>query len=244
MNKGTILICELCGTAKAVEVTTVAEKLVVATVTEKTVEIKNFVFQNIFDENGVLFHIATKGKTQLYRNPHEAGYVVASRSSDGMFGGGDVKDFVGRTSEINVTADKDNSWMAVDLGAHRSLVVNHFCLRFGWSCTSVGIHFPQNFELQGSNDNITWETIQRHESDTFNHATACPSPNNFGKSQPWAHWSIGTIPTNASTTITTYNNKQFRHFRILQFGPHQGGRNVLALSGIELYGNLTEESII
>lgn len=61
---------------------------------------QTFVFQNVFDEKGVLFHIATKGTTQLYRNPHEAGYVVASRSSDGMFGGGDVKSFVGRTSEV------------------------------------------------------------------------------------------------------------------------------------------------
>jgi hypothetical protein len=232
VNKGTLLICELCGASKQQQQLKQLPQLPqLQEPQEQELTTKTFVFQNVFDENGVLFHIATKGTTQLYRNPHEAGYVVASRSSDGIFGGGDVKSFVGRTSEINVTADKVNSWMAVDLGKHRSLVVNHFCLRFGWSCTSTGIHFPQNFELQGSNDSTTWETIQRHESDTFNHAPACSSPNNFGGSQPWAYWSI---------SAPNHTIGSFRHFRILQFGPHQGGRHVLALSGLELYGDLTE----
>ena len=131
--------------------------------------------------------------------------------------------------KINVTADKVNSWMRVDLKAHRSLAVNHYCLRYGWNCTFIGIHFPQNFELQGSNDDVVWETIQKHESDSFNNAIACPSPGNFAANQPCAHWSVPCVGS-------------FRYFRILQLGPHQGGRNVLALSGLELYGDLTEHS--
>ena len=251
INKGTLFICELCGGAKcgkattqvpeAPEVPEVPEVPEISEVSEVS-EVKKFTFNGLFNSNklntdGVLFYIGTKGSTQLYRNPHEAGYVVASRSSDGMFGGGDVWSLVGRDSKINVTADREKSWMAVDLGAHRSLVVSYFCLRYGWNFTSAGIHFPQNFELQGSNcettTDDTWVPIQRHEGDTFNDAPACPSPSNFGENQPWAHWPVA--PTNGATGA-------FRHFRIFQFGPHQGGRHVLALSGLELYGELIERS--
>ena len=241
-NHESLCICEMCGTnVPKLSTGGVGQLIDNAVGIDNAIginRVKTCEFQTVNDENGVLFHIATNGGIKLYRNPHEAGYVVASRSSDGMFGGGDVKSLVGRTSEINVTADEKDSWMAVDLGAHRSVVVNHFCLRYGWSCTSTGIHFPQNFELQGSNcettTESTWETIQRHESDTFNYTLACPSPNNFGKKQPWAHWEVA--PPNGATIPS------FRHFRILQFGAHQGGRHVLALSGLELYGELTEHS--
>lgn len=233
-NHESLDICEMCGKNVPKLLTGSVGQLIDNVVGIDRIKICTF--QTVNDENGVLFHIATKGNTQLYRNPHDAGYVVASRSSDGMFGGGDVKSLVGRTSEINVTADKEGSWMAVDLGAHRSVVVNYFCLRYGWSCTSTGIHFPQNFELQGSNckttTDATWEMIQRFEGDKFNNTPVCPSPNNFGKNQPWAHWEVA--PTNGVS---------YRRFRILQFGPHQGGRHVLALSGLELYGELTKNGI-
>ena len=234
-NSGTINICELCGTncgkapqMQAPQMQAPQDAQVVKNFTFTSLFNKNVVEDGGFNIDGVLFYIGTKKYTQLYQNPHEAGYVVASKSSD-IFGS-DIKSLVGRTSDINTTADKEGSWMAVDLSASRSLIVNHFCLRYGWSSTSTSIHFPQNFELQGSNCGATWKMIQRFEGDTFNNAPVCQSPNNFAKNQPWAHWKI-----------TTPNVKSFRHFRILQFGPHQGGRHVLALSGLELYGDLTEK---
>jgi hypothetical protein len=226
MNHGALCICEICGTNVPKVSKADAGQLIPTIASVK--RIKVCTFENINDENGVIWHIATKGGTRLYCNPHKSGDVVASRSSDGVFGGGDVGNLVGNISEINTTANKQNSWMAVDLGARRSLVVNHLCLRFGWSSTGSTIHFIKNFELQGSNDGTNWDLIQRFENDNFNNKDPCPSPKNFGKEQPWAHWNI-TAP-----------NESHRQFRILQFGPNWGEGHVLALSGIELYGDLSE----
>ena len=226
MNHGALCICEICGTNVPKASKADAGQLIPNIASVK--RIKVCTFQSINDANGVICYIATKENTQSYCNPHKSGDVVASRSSNGVFGGGDVGNLVGNISEINTTANKKNSWMAVDLGARRSLVVNHFCLRFGWSSTSPTIHFIKNFELQGSNNGTNWDLIKRFEDDDFNHKAACPSPNNFGKDQPWAHWDIKAP------------NESYQQFRILQFGPNQGGGDVLALSGIELYGDLSE----
>jgi hypothetical protein len=230
MNHGALCICEICGTNVPKASKADAGQLIPTI--DSAERIKVCAFKNINDENGVIWHIATKGNTRLYCNPHTFGDVVASRSSDGVFGGGYVGHLVGNISEINTTANIQNSWMAVDLGTRRSLVINHLCLRFGWSSTGPTVHFIKNFELQGSNDGTNWDLIKRFENDNFNEIDACPSPKNFGKEQPWAHWAIEAP------------NKSYQQFRILQFGPNWGGEggNVLALSGIELYGDFSEIS--
>ena len=73
-------------------------------------------FSSAFDTNGVLHYIGTKGGTEPYRNPHEAGRVVARMSS---VANGDPGKFVQHTHGgpvHNFTNNEANSWMSVDLG--------------------------------------------------------------------------------------------------------------------------------
>lgn len=203
VNSGTASVCELCGSKNPQYNSCIS---------------KEFSFQSPFDHNGVLYFIGTNGGTIHYKNPHDLNYVVASKSSNGVFNT-NPGSLVGRISKENTTDNIPNSWMGVDLGAHRFLVVNHFSLRYGWEHCSGIFHFPQNFEFQGSNCGTVWETIERYPSICFN-----PDGENYS----CAH----------SPVTTTVG---FRYFRILQYGLNQGGSNILALSGLELYGNLTEQ---
>jgi hypothetical protein len=85
-----------------------------------------FPFKAPFDENGILYFIGTEGGRKQWVNPHDAGHVVASRSSNGF---GHARDLVGRSFVNSHTDSKPDSWMAVDLGAHRSISPTHYCLR-------------------------------------------------------------------------------------------------------------------
>ena len=117
-----------------------------------------------FDKNGVLYYLGTKGGTCAYQNPHTAGEVVAKMSSSGN---GTPDRFVqhsatgGSTSRCN-TGDKSNSWMSVDLGAGRSLVPNHYCLRHD----SHDGHVLRHWKLEGSNDGSTWTILRNHKNDS------------------------------------------------------------------------------
>ena len=114
-----------------------------------------------FDEAGVLHHIATEGGTSPYVNPHTAGRVVASRSSSRT---GHASNFVAGPCQGWCSTDKEpNSWMAVDLGAGRRLTVNHYALRHG----GEGPFVLSNWELQGSEDGLTWTTLRRHDDETI-----------------------------------------------------------------------------
>ena len=189
---------------------------------------KEFTFESLGDNKGLFYYIGTAKRTRMYCNPHGNG-VIADRSSNGMSGGGEVKYLVGRGFGINITANTPNSWMKVDLLGHRSFIITSFSLGYGYTNTFKGIHFLQNFELQGSNDDTNWETIQRYENDTF--GNACEVPKGFAEeNRPRAHWYVDQICETG-----------YRYFRILQFGQHQGGKyHVLSLSEFEIYGRLKE----
>eukprot|EP01047_Picozoa_sp_COSAG01_P022080 COSAG01_NODE_1301_length_10829_cov_20.185182_4_plen_526_part_00 len=174
----------------------------------------------LFDKAGVLHHIATEGGTSSYVNPHTAGRVMASRSSQSL---GRKEDFVARQSpHSSFTQNVPNSWMAVDLGAGRRLTVNHYALRHG---LDSGNHCLRNWELQGSEDGASWTVLRRHDNDTTMEE----------KGRFVAHWAV-----EGATTA-------YRHFRVQQHGANSGypgepgnGFNHVVCGGIELYGTLTE----
>eukprot|EP00908_Phaeocystis_cordata_P021292 Transcript_3641.p1 GENE.Transcript_3641~~Transcript_3641.p1 ORF type:complete len:480 (-),score=132.37 Transcript_3641:103-1491(-) len=170
-----------------------------------------FGFQSAFDTNGVLHYIGTRGGRAVYRNPHEAGEVVASASSLIV---GNITNFVQHSHEQPVytfTDNATNSWMSVDLGEGRSLVPDHYCLRSDRNPSSK----PRNWELQGSLDGTTWQTLRRHENDAS-----------------LADYSMSTAawPVDAG-------GQGYRHFRIFQTGQTGGGSHHLMCAGIELYGS-------
>ena len=72
----------------------------------------------------------------------------------------------------------------------------------------------RNWQLQGSRDGQRWKTLKQHKDDQ-----SLPA-----KGWCVAHWPVDGV------------KEEYRHFRIKQNGKNSGGGNVLACSGIELYG--------
>lgn len=174
-----------------------------------------FRFASPFDGNGLLYHLGTGGSGAHcdYRNPHEAGEVVVSTSSAGSVY--DPNHFVQHDYDANGwmynhTQSVPTSWMAVDLGGGRSLVVDYYCLRSDCSIMKL-----RNWDLQGSVDGQAWEMLRRHQSDDSFALQA---------------FSTAAWPVDAG-------GKAFRHFRILQTGPNRSNTNHLMCAGIELYGH-------
>ena len=177
---------------------------------------RDFRFESAFDTNGILHHIGTRGGTAAYRNPHELGEVVSSASSLGNRAA--VEHFVQHAHAAPVHNFTDNvpqSWLAVDLGEGRSLVVDHYCLR----SDNIGLKL-RNWELQGSLDGQTWQTLRAHQGDT----------SLSSRSMSTAAW-----PVDAGA-------QAFRHFRIQQMNVNSSGnRHYLMCAGIELYGRANFE---
>jgi len=172
------------------------------------------VFRSCFDENGLFSYIGTGGNTEVYGNPHLKGYLVANRSSYSRYG--NAADFVGREKKDSFTSSIALSWMSVDLGVSRSLQVNHYCLRHGYS---NGNHVLRSWQLQACNDNVNWVVLREHSNDTSMGTSAyCEG-----------HWEVNSPASNTS----------YRHFRILQTGKNINGDDNLMCCGMELYGKLT-----
>ena len=181
-----------------------------------------------FDE-GVLHYLGTQGGKRQYRNPHSTGVVVASLSSHQS---GKVEDLVSSGVQSHIahqsnsdlyTTSRAGSWMAVDLGKGNFLCPDNYCLR----SSSVDQFKLRHWHLQGSNDGMQWASLRKHSNDTglanSSHSTA----------------SFALEPA-------VVQGRSFRHFRILQTGPPDGGRlgsssHHLFCNGIELYGLLETE---
>ena len=182
-----------------------------------------------FDENGVLYHIATAGRTREWTNPHVSGEVVAAMSSEAdplfppdRFVVHRVEDCQGEYPGNNCTDNHEpNSWMSVDLGEGRSLVPRHYCLRHGRADPLyVGHTNPalvlRTWRLQGSQDRQEWHTLRLHENDQSLAAAASSV----------AGWAVEA------------GGREYRHFRVLQHGKNSSGFDFLVCCGIELYGEL------
>ena len=75
----------------------------------------------------MLHRIGTDHGRRAWANPHTDGKVVAAMSS---VGNGEPYRFVGRSDDrYCCTNNAANSWMSVDLGAARTVVPTHYCLR-------------------------------------------------------------------------------------------------------------------
>ena len=171
-------------------------------------------FSSDFDENGLLYRLGMRLGTRPYQNPHEAGDVVVTLSTAPLSGSNSSM-FVahsfqpsGLIRDTACTQSMSNAWMAVDLGAGRTIVPMRYCLRSGRLQ-----HDPRNWELQGSNDADGWVTLKRHVNDETlagQHGTAS--------------WALEA------------NGQGYRHFRIFQFGRNSSSSDHVVLAGIELYG--------
>ena len=168
----------------------------------------------------MLYSIGTKGKTVPWSNPCVSGEVTCAWSSVYDSYQYKVESLVSRPPEQtwSDTTSKPNSWMAVDLGPQRRLVVNHYALRDG----ARHGYTPRNWELQGAESmEGEWTTLRRHDNDESLDET---------KSHAEASWAVeggGSV--------------SFRCFRVLQHGMNasRGYEDYLCCAGIELYSVLT-----
>lgn len=127
-----------------------------------------------------MYFIGTKGKTVDYVNPHKlqqsgagAG-MVASMSSTGK---GSPYRFLNHSArEENETYNTDGSWMKLDIGFDRSMVVNYYCLRDGSIC---GFKILPNWVLQDSHsggDTLKeWCNLSVHTYDSKLRSTEWPN---------------------------------------------------------------------
>ena len=116
----------------------------------------------------------------------------------------------------NYTSDLPSSWMAVDL-LNRRLVPSHYALRSDSNCEKL-----RNWRLEASSDGRAWTTLRDHVDD----GSLSKQPMSM------AAWPIVVSPN---------LRRSFRQFRIFQTGKNSSGTQVLACTGIELYGLLLDE---
>ena len=176
-----------------------------------------------FDEGGVLHCIGTNHGRRAWINPHTDGQVVAAMSS---VGNGEPHQFVGRSSDGNChTQVLVNSWMSVDLGAARTVVPTHYCLRNSdgggniHRVTRSGDSALRNWTLEGKAADAgaeDWQEIRRHDND----------------------WTLAAQPHSVGAWPVDAGGRAFRHLRIRQHGKNVNGSDFLLCSGFEVYGAL------
>eukprot|EP01095_Lingulamoeba_sp_RSL-Kostka_P013508 TRINITY_DN5622_c1_g1_i1.p1 TRINITY_DN5622_c1_g1~~TRINITY_DN5622_c1_g1_i1.p1 ORF type:complete len:451 (+),score=133.97 TRINITY_DN5622_c1_g1_i1:132-1484(+) len=175
---------------------------------------KQFEYKYDFDENGILFWIATKGKKSPWQNPHLKKLIKVTAPSNNIIKG-HPSELVSRNPSELWTGDVPASWFAIDLGESRTIIPTHYTLRHGANYKGDSL---RNWDLQGSNDGINWVVLKRHTND------ASLKNGKFATQT----WKIEKADTD------------FRYLRILQTGHNSSSHNFLVLSGIEFYGDLYE----
>jgi hypothetical protein len=173
------------------------------------------VFDGPFGDSGAIYYILTVGKTKPYEISSSSG-VTPKMSSIAGWAGSDPAHLLFHKhdgSTINCTDDEENSWVSIDLGEGRSLIVNYYCLRHG---RSDGWDRLQSWDLEGSNDGSEWTVLRVHKDDN-----SLPE-----KAFSEAAWEVEGV------------NQAYRHFRIRQTGANSNGHHILCCAGIELWGLL------
>lgn len=195
---------------------------------------RSFEYSHDFDEQGLLFFIATSGLTRIWQNPHATGKVRAFASS---IGSGSVEDFVGRVAVNCRTNNEQFAFMGVDLLDYRMFCPTSYTIR-NRNSTS---HVIQNWEFQASNDNFqTWVTLDRRELFTGN--AQLDAMNEQAVKQLAKKG--GSV--SFSCDLSYYENfgwGGFRSFRIVQIGHNSSGSDNMCCSGIEMYGHLQAKKI-
>jgi hypothetical protein len=163
----------------------------------------------------VVYYIVTVGKTKPYKISSSSG-VTPKMSSIGGFFGSDPAHLLFHKHDgytQNMTDNKKNSWVSIDLGEGRSLIVNYYCLRHGYR---GGYRRLQSWDFEGSNDGSEWTVLRVHKDDN--------SLPDEGVSV--AAWKVKGV------------NRAYRQFRIRQTGKNSNGGDDLCCAGIELWGRL------
>ena len=169
-----------------------------------------------YDNNGVIYHLATAGGTRPWTNPHDAGVVEVAFNA---VHNGPVARFVANKvpvkGETCNTFNDPGSWMSVSLNGKRVIPIGYIL-----STSSHGMggtHLLRWWRLEGSLDNTTWTTLREHNNDTT-----------LAQATPTGYWAV-----DAATSAYSY-------FRILQTGKNSSNSDPLMASSFEIYGELLD----
>jgi hypothetical protein len=178
-----------------------------------------FLFSHYGDENGVIHWLATQGGSERWQNPHKLNRVVVSCSSPPSRWTS-LPALVNRTFIThNFAAGGASSpaWWAVDLTAKHKLLCNYYSLQTDGSANVIS-----DWELQASNDKLTWTTLRVHEN------ARATFTQGGGKEFAWP------------VDLDLQQGNGYRYFRLIVSGPSAQTSHKFSLSGIELYGHLSK----
>ncbi len=198
-----------------------------------------FVYDHDFDENGALYYLGTYGRKRPWQNPHALGLVQCFTSS---IGNGKVEDIVGRYTVNCRTLNEAYSFFGVDLGQGRFLAPSCYSVKNRNSET----HVLMNWHLEASNDRINWVLLDRRiylsDNPEFNQAVQTEQKLlcQKGATSTWGvDPNIYMPPQSLDDEPNPYVGG-FRYFRIVQVGKNSSGSDNLTLSGLEIYGRVTQ----
>ena len=199
-------------TAKKAPVCRLAKK----TITRGGGSVVSLEFRAEDDTCGILYWLGSEGRKTPFSNPARAGKVSVSASSL-MRDSSPIDTLVGRGLVRLSSKPLPNSWMQVDFGRAR-VVAKRYTLRHYSSWDTEAL---RNWEFQASNDGASWTTLRKHTNDT----------------------TLKTKGARGSWTLTSKaSKKSWRYFRVLQTGKNSNNHHYLALSGLEIYGDLLDQA--
>lgn len=172
-----------------------------------------FIYQSDFDDNGIIHYIGCQDKKfkTNYSNPASNGMISVSPFGNTKVNG-NINDLFSRWTSLDLwlSATKQSAFI-IDFKNY-SLSITHYTIRsFSQTCC-----YLRNWNLEGSNDNLTWNILSQHVEPTN---VSLPTPN-------------------ATKTFQVSNKKEFyRYIRIHQIAQNSSNWN-FGLGGIEFYGYL------
>eukprot|EP01095_Lingulamoeba_sp_RSL-Kostka_P013509 TRINITY_DN5622_c1_g1_i2.p1 TRINITY_DN5622_c1_g1~~TRINITY_DN5622_c1_g1_i2.p1 ORF type:complete len:489 (+),score=134.71 TRINITY_DN5622_c1_g1_i2:132-1598(+) len=213
---------------------------------------KQFEYKYDFDENGILFWIATKGKKSPWQNPHLKKLIKVTAPSNNIIKG-HPSELVSRNPSELWTGDVPASWFAIDLGESRTIIPTHYRL---YSLVSLvaknviifkNVFHKINFFILKLRFYFFIIKALRHganyKGDSLRNWDLQGSNDGINWVVLKRHTNDASLKNGKFATQTWKIEKadtDFRYLRILQTGHNSSSHNFLVLSGIEFYGDLYE----
>ena len=166
-------------------------------------------------EDGIIYHLATKGKTQPWCNPHDAGIVTVTAAS--IHDDSPVSAVVGRTAVRCVSRPEEKQWFSVKFPDDCHILPSHYQLRHYISSKTEAL---RSWRFEGSNDGVFWDTLREHRNDA-----------SLDEKGDLFCFELKDV------------KQSYRQFRVFMTGLNSNGHWLLALSGFELYGKICRKKM-
>ena len=192
---------------------------------KKTNEEINFIYENDFDENGVIYYLGTEGGIKPFKNPHDIGQVRIFASSIGK---GKLSDLVNRELVNLRTLNEPQSYFGIDFGEDRKLIPSCYSIMNRASSS----HVMLCWQLEASNDRINYEVLDTRiflTNDMQINSELEKERNMLKEPGCTSTWGI-------DPRFKEKFQQGFRYFIIKHIGRNSSGAYNMAISGFELYG--------